>query len=185
MTRSDFLRDGLKHLFRLTADRVEAKANKMVVPLHRPPGAVDELAFLSNCTRCDRCIEACPYDAIVRADAKYGSAVDTPMIIPADAPCYLCEEMPCIGACPENALLQPTNKVKMGTAHIVLNKCFAHTGQADSCDYCFTRCPLKNEAIVMDERKPRIIGEACTGCGICEYFCPAPGKAVRILTELS
>lgn len=186
MTRSEFMRSGLKSIFGFAAEildqQIESKAKKAIVPLHRPPGAIDELSFLTKCTRCDLCMEACPHQAIIKADAKYGSAIGTPMIKPQDAPCYLCEDMPCIKACPEGALL-PTEKVKMGTAHVIQNKCFAFSGQVDSCDYCFDRCPLKGEAIVMDDRKPRVIAEACTGCGICEYFCPAPGNAIVVLPE--
>ncbi|MFQ5605467.1 MAG: 4Fe-4S dicluster domain-containing protein [bacterium] len=186
MTRSDFLRDGLKSLFRFTAEtlenQVEARARKMIIPVLRPPGAIDEISFLLKCTRCDKCIEACPHDAIVRADAKYGSGVDTPMLRPAEAPCYLCEDLPCVNACAEGVLL-PVKEFKMGTAHLIYNKCFAYNGQVQMCDYCFDRCPLKNAAIVMEDDKPRVIVEKCTGCGICEYFCPAPGNAIKILPD--
>ncbi len=186
MTRAEFLKGGLKSLLQLASEvvetQIESKAAKMVVPLHRPPGALPELSFLLKCTRCDACLQACPHEAIIHAGAEYGAAVDTPMIDPANAPCYLCEDTPCIAACPEEAL-QHTESIKMGTAHIIRNKCLAFNGQAQGCDYCFDRCPLKGEAIVMEDRKPRVLEGACTGCGICVYFCPAPGNAVTVLPE--
>ncbi|MFQ5639714.1 MAG: 4Fe-4S dicluster domain-containing protein [bacterium] len=186
MTRSEFLRGGLKSFFEFTAEvldhQIESKAKKMVAPLHRPPGTIDELSFLAQCTRCDLCIEACPHDAIIKADPKYGVAVDTPMIVPAEAPCYLCQDTPCVSACPEGALV-PIEKIKMATAYLIRNKCFAYAGQVNMCDYCFERCPLKGEAIVMEDRKPRVIADNCTGCGICEYYCPAPGNAIKVLPE--
>lgn len=186
ISRSEFLRGGLKSLFKFTAevldDKVEAKTQKMFIPLLRPPGAIDELSFLTKCTRCDLCMDACPHDAIVKAGTKHGMAVETPMIKPADAPCYLCADTPCISACPEETLV-PVEKIKIGTAYVVQNKCFACNGQVDMCDYCFERCPLKGQAIVMENRQPRVIAEACTGCGICEFFCPAPGNAIRVLPE--
>jgi ferredoxin-type protein NapG len=184
MTRSQFLRDGLKSLLGFAAEvvdsQIESRARKMFVPLHRPPGALDELSFLSKCTRCDRCLEACPHDAIIKAEAKYGAAVDTPVIRPSDTPCHLCDDLPCISACPEGALL-PTENIRMGTAFIARNKCLSYNGQAEMCDYCFDRCPLKQVAIVMENRKPRVVEHACTGCGICAYFCPAPGKAIHVV----
>ncbi|MCP4397442.1 MAG: 4Fe-4S dicluster domain-containing protein [bacterium] len=157
---------------------VEAKIEQGLVPLLRPPGAINELSFLLKCTRCDLCLEACPHDAIVKAESQYGSAQGTPIIKPSGTPCYLCEGYPCIKACPDEALL-PVEKVRMGTAHVIQNTCLAYNGQV--CDYCFDRCPLKREAIVMESRKPRVIEANCTGCGICEYFCPAPAKGIKVL----
>lgn len=154
----------------------------MVVPLLRPPGAIDELSFLTKCTRCDKCIEACPHKAIKKAEAKFGAALGTPMIEPTEAPCYLCEDMPCIAACPDGALL-PTESPKMGAAFIAQNKCFAHNGMVDGCEYCFTSCPQKGTAIRMENRKPRIDEKACVGCGICAYYCPAPGKAISVVPK--
>lgn len=184
MTRSEFLRGGLRSFLEFTArvldDQVEARAAKMVVPLLRPPGAIDELSFLATCTRCDLCIEACPHNALVRAGARCGAGVDTPTLVPDKAPCYLCPDTPCILACTEGAL-QPVEKIKLGTAHVIQNKCFAWNSQADRCDYCYDRCPRKGQAIVMENNKPRVCEEACTGCGICEFFCPAPGNAIRVL----
>ena len=52
------------------------------VPLLRPPGAVTERQFLQDCTRCDKCIHACPKDAIVKAPKKFGFLVmGTPYIL--------------------------------------------------------------------------------------------------------
>ncbi len=182
ISRADFLRGGFKSICGYVVEAVEqvvkAKTDNVVIPLLRPPGAINELSFLLKCTRCDLCIKACPHAAIVTAAPKYGPAVGTPIIQPSDTPCYLCEDYPCIQACPEEALL-PVENVRMGTAHLIHSKCLAYNGQI--CDYCFDRCPLKREAIVMENRKPRIIEAHCTGCGICEYLCPAPGKGIKIL----
>ncbi len=184
MTRSEFLRTAVKSILRTTAEfvdaRVESGAEKLFVPLLRPPGALDEMRFLATCTRCDLCAEACPHDAISRAPAKYGPAVDTPILTPAETPCYLCEDMPCIRECPEGALVAG-GQVQIGTAHIALNKCLAHNGQMPGCDYCYDRCPVKETAILLEDGKPRIVADQCVGCGICEYYCPAPGKAIQVL----
>lgn len=184
ISRSEFLRTAWKSILRGTAEfvdtRVEKQAGKMFVPLLRPPGAIDELRFLATCTRCDLCAEACPHHAISKAGARYGSALDTPILRPAETPCYLCENMPCVQACPEGALL-PVETVNIGTAHIALNKCLAHNGQMPGCEYCYDSCPHKDKAILMEAGKPRVATEHCVGCGICEYYCPAPGNAIHVL----
>ena len=185
ISRSNFLRNGFGHLveyFSGTAGKLlKETAGKTIISIHRPPGAVeDELEFLSTCTRCDLCIEACPHQALIRAETKFGAAVGTPMIKPKDNPCYMCEDYPCIAACPEPAL-SFENPLAMGTAHVINSKCFAHAGQI--CDYCYDCCPLKGEAIIMENNKPQIIEKKCTGCGLCEYYCPVPKNGIVIIPK--
>ncbi|MCP4725663.1 MAG: 4Fe-4S dicluster domain-containing protein [bacterium] len=182
ISRSEFLRAGFSNFADFLSGSVQSNVKetlkKAVIPLHRPPGALDELEFLSTCTRCDKCIDACPHEALVRAEAKHGAAIGTPMIIPNDRPCHLCEDYPCIKECPEPAL-SFINTVKMGAAHVITSKCFAFKNQV--CDYCHGCCPLKDKAIIMANNKPRINESHCTGCGLCEYYCPAPGSGIKII----
>lgn len=182
VSRSEFFRDGLRQLFSTASEVASAFAQssveKIAMPTHRPPGAIEEGVFLLRCTRCDACAEACPHDAIAVAGADAGVAAGTPVIRPPVQPCLLCEDMPCIAACEDEALL-PSDRVKMGTAHISMTNCLAYAGQI--CDYCFTQCPLKRKAIVMDGRKTRVVEDECVGCGICEDICPAPGGAITVI----
>lgn len=184
MGRSDFLRNGFRFIRNYLADSIdktiEKKVNKLIVPLLRPPGAINELDFLLKCTRCDDCIIACPHKAIVRAGSKHGTAMGTPYIDPKNAPCLLCDDLPCVKFCSESALIMP-KKIRMGTAFVIKNRCFAFNGQI--CDYCYDRCPLKEKAIIMEDRLPEVKEKECTGCGICEYYCPAPGRGIIILPE--
>jgi MauM/NapG family ferredoxin protein len=182
ISRADFLRNGFKMLFKQVGkavkEDVKEKARTFIAPLIRPPGAVEEVAFLLRCTRCDLCAQACPHNAIVKAEADKGSAMGTPIIKPEHNPCHMCEGFPCIRACPEKALL-PDYPHKIGTARILPVKCLAFNGQI--CDYCHDCCPEKDKAIKLENNKPVVFDHACTGCGICEFYCPAPGKAVRVL----
>ena len=184
MSRSDFLRNGFKAMIGYAADLVdqaiEEKVERVAVPVLRPPGAIDELAFLLKCSRCNQCIDACPHDAIVIADETHGTASGTPTIKPAETPCQMCEDYPCIAACTDEALV-PTETLKVGTAHLIYTRCFAYSGQI--CDYCVERCPLKGDAIIIEDRKPQVVEAHCTGCGICEYICPAPGNGIVVLPE--
>ncbi len=145
--------------------------------VHRPPGAVNETAFLADCTRCGDCIRACPPDAIVLAPEKYGAAAGTPIIDPMTSPCVMCDDPPCIHAC-EPGVLSFDAPLKMGTASIRDPYCLAHQGT--SCTVCSEQCPVEGAIEVIDG-KPVIDDATCTGCGVCQYVCPAPYNAVLIL----
>ena len=149
-------------------------------PFLRPPGAIDESAFHRTCTRCTDCLDACPHQAIRRLGPEFGEQAGTPAIIPEESPCLLCEDLPCIAACTTAALQPvPRRRVRMGTARIDLDRCYLAMGQP--CDYCLTRCPLKREAIDLDDRGlPKIHDANCTGCGVCQFICPAPRGAVTV-----
>lgn len=139
----------------------------------RPPGALPESQFLSTCTRCTACQEACSYQSIRRLGPEFASLAGTPAVIPHESPCYLCEDMPCIAACAPLALLRvPRKEARMGLAVIDASAC--HVAQGQPCDYCVARCPLRDAAILWDASGlPRVIEGRCTGCGVCAYLCPA------------
>ncbi len=170
-----------KHVGQELGHNTQKKAETFTAPLIRPPGAVSELSFLLKCNRCNLCKDACPHNAIQNAGPKTGSAMGTPIIEPEQQPCHMCTDFPCISACPESALvpIQPHKIPKIGTARLIPTKCLAFNGQI--CDYCHDCCPEKDKAITMQKGKPLIIDHKCTGCGICEFYCPATSKAIRIL----
>ena len=151
----------------------------LTLPVLRPPGAVPELAFLAGCTKCDACATACPYDAIVPAPARFKAAAGTPMIDPANAACHMCPDTPCIAAC-EPRVLRADRPLKMGTAVIQTWNCLAH--QRSFCTTCAERCPVPG-ALTIVAGKPQVNEAACTGCGLCQWACPAPTNAVMILSR--
>ena len=70
--RGDFFKS-LGTLFAgFVANRVEEAVTNLGPRLLRPPGALDELAFLTKCTRCDKCVRACPENAILKAGPSAG-----------------------------------------------------------------------------------------------------------------
>ena len=152
-----------------------------MIPVHRPPGAIEESAFLEGCTRCNECIKACPHDAIIQAPERYRAAAGTPMIEADHHPCMMCADLPCISACEPNVLshLVP---ITMGTAKITEHLCLAHHGT--TCTVCSERCPVP-EAISVTEGSPYVLEEACTGCGVCRYVCPAPENAILLMPNFS
>lgn len=150
---------------------------RFALPVHRPPGAVDEVSFLSGCTRCNECISACPVSAIVHAPPRFREAAGTPMIDPHTSACIMCEDTPCIAAC-KPGVLKADQPRKMGVAWIQTMACLAHTGSF--CTVCSERCPVP-KAIEVIAGRPTIRPDECTGCGTCAAVCPAPTNAVVVM----
>jgi len=54
-------------------------------------------------------------------------------------------------------------------AVIDLANCLAWGGSA--CQTCYLQCPLRDEAIALDDGRPIIMASACNGCGVCVEAC--------------
>nr|NIQ03971.1 hypothetical protein [Nitrospinaceae bacterium]NIR57821.1 hypothetical protein [Nitrospinaceae bacterium]NIS88284.1 hypothetical protein [Nitrospinaceae bacterium]NIT85161.1 hypothetical protein [Nitrospinaceae bacterium]NIU99532.1 hypothetical protein [Nitrospinaceae bacterium] len=150
------------------------------VPLIRPPGAISEQAFLQACTRCDKCIHACPKDAIQKVPKELGFLImNTPYIDPKKNPCVMCDDLPCISACEDEALLPVDSKydVNMGYAILDKDKCqaYGHT----FCQQCLIDCPIPG-AITQEDMKPVFHKNVCTGCGVCVMSCSTVNIPVAI-----
>lgn len=149
----------------------------------RPPGAVEEELFMSLCTKCDECINACPEDVLFRAPESFGDVAGTPTFIPTRKACFLCSELHCIPVCEPKALRMPSSvgEINIGKARLDPSKCRAYEGE--DCDWCFQLCPLSGTAIVMLGERPAIKVLECVGCGLCEYYCrrEAGRPAIEIL----
>lgn len=152
-------------------------ARRRSIPVLRPPGAISEDDFLAGCTRCNRCLEVCPHDAIIHAPARFREAAGTPMIDPDQQPCQMCVDFPCIASCEPNVLTRLVPKM-MGTAKVTEHLCLAHHGT--TCTVCSERCPIEG-AITVREGKPTVNETSCTGCGVCRYVCPAPENAILLM----
>jgi len=198
--RGDFFLSLGKLFAGFVAERVEDAVVGSGPELLRPPGALEEFAFLTACTRCDKCIKACPQDSLIRAGGEAKLGVGTPHLVVRAMPCFLCTDLPCIPACPEGALVWPKRQVgdtelsgpravKIGTAVVKASRCLTWGGEerpAQTCRTCVDRCPYPEEAIRLVEdpdggpAHPEVVDEVCTGCGLCEFGCPTPEPAIVV-----
>lgn len=199
--RGDFFKSLGTLLGGFVADKLEEVVTKVSPKQLRPPGALDEFAFLTACTRCDKCIEACPQDALIKAGPSAGLGINSPLLEPRRMPCFLCTDLPCVTACPEGALVWPTRKTKdgnelagpaavaIGLAKVKEKLCLTYGSEdreAAPCRTCVDRCPYPDEAIRMvsgpegELAHPEVLEDRCTGCGLCTFGCPAPEAAIVV-----
>lgn len=160
----------------------------------RPPGALQEDAFLGACIRCGLCVRDCPYDTLVLAPAGDDVALGTPYFIARNIPCEMCQDIPCIKACPTGALdhnLENIDMARMGLAVVIDQEaCIAFQGLR--CEVCFNICPVRGKAIDLQYRHnersgkhalfiPTVHSDACTGCGKCEQACILEQAAIKVI----
>ena len=156
----------------------------------RPPGALEEDAFLSACTRCFKCGNACPNDCIQFSGLEGGlEEAFTPYIVARERACILCGE--CADVCPTGAL-QPflatregwAESVDMGVARVNEAMCFSFNGR--TCGACYRACPLAGSAMKIGVfETPLVQPENCVGCGLCEQSCLHLPQAIRVIPRES
>lgn len=157
----------------------------------QPPGAASD--FDARCIKCGKCIEACPYNALHAAPISDGFKAGQPTLDVREQACRLCQDFPCIEACPTGALspVADRKEVRMGVAVINEDLCLSY--KAMRCEVCYRACPLIDEAIYINygQREgdnihavfaPVIDPDKCTGCGLCVQRCVVsdPEVAIRI-----
>lgn len=168
----------------------EKKVNRRAANWIRPPYALDEADFLSACSRCSRCVEACPHQVIFKLPERLGAQVAfTPALDLLKKGCHQCEGWPCVNACEDKALVLPEPEPsaerdeiapelpKMARAEINSKICLPYNGH--ECSACADSCPVPS-ALTWDMTLPIINLLVCTGCGMCREACVADTKAVNI-----
>lgn len=153
-------------------------ARPVTLPLVlRPPGALNEPDFLSTCSRCAKCVDACPVSCIVLDPTAAGGA---PHIVAERKACIVCDELSCMNVCPTGALqLLPRVLINMGRAVWGEGKCLRSDGQ--DCRICVDACPMGTAALAIEEDGRVEVREACTGCGTCQHVCPTTPRAIVIV----
>ncbi len=160
----------------------------------RAPGALPEDAFLGACVRCGLCVRDCPYDTLRLATLGEPVALGTPYFVAREVPCEMCEDIPCVKACPTGALdpgLTDIDDARMGVAVLVDHEtCLNYLGLR--CDVCYRVCPVFGKAITLERLHnprtgrhalfiPTVHSDHCTGCGKCERSCVLEEAAIKVL----
>ncbi len=180
--RRAFFREALARAIEPVANLLDGDAKNRRPPTRlRPPGAVDEEAFLSACKRCGACVEICPANAIFSLDTDAGRAAGTPVIDPDRAACVVCDGLLCTTVCPSGALqpIADAMAIRMGLAEVYASACVRTQGEI--CTRCVDSCPLGANAILFTGAgPPTVFSGGCVGCGVCQYYCPTQPKAIVV-----
>ncbi len=186
LNRRAFFLAGTQKLAKVAIDQVEARAEKRAKYWIRPPFALSELDFLTTCTRCGACQDACPHQVIFPLPSRLGAIVaNTPALDLKNKGCHLCEDWSCVKSCKPGALKFPQVNDKtdsppipqIAKASINIQSCLPYKGP--ECGACASSCPIPG-ALNWHSNKPSIDSEHCIGCGFCRETCIVEPKAIEI-----
>jgi ferredoxin-type protein NapG len=178
VTRKKFLQQTFRMMTGAVADAVESRVPaRLAAASIRPPGAVSGIR--DACTSCGECVDACPEQAIQLAPDKLNDK-SLPIVLPSLAACVMCEDLPCVSACEDGALVAAADGrfPSIGLAHVQRSACLAHNGS--TCMTCYDACTLKRAALRFKLGKPLVDPATCTGCGQCERACPLDAKGIVV-----
>lgn len=146
----------------------------------RPPGALPESKYLSECSRCGKCVEVCPAECI-KLDPTANRGKGAPYIDANVMACVVCDDLSCMKNCPTGALVfTDVPQIKMGTAVWRDDLCVRTTRQED-CRKCVDICPIGSTAIELAGDEVRVHPLGCIGCGLCQQHCPTEPKSVMVI----
>jgi ferredoxin-type protein NapG len=139
------------------------------------------------------CVRECPYHILDLAKPEERIATGTPYFVARKLACEMCDDIPCVKACPTGALdhkLTDITKSRMGLAVLVDHEtCLNFLGMR--CDVCYRVCPLIDKAITLERQHnlrtgkhtmflPTVHSDQCTGCGKCESACVLKEAAIKV-----
>jgi len=166
--------------FRYTGERFPDRSPVM------PPGAQDLYHFSDHCTACQLCVQQCPTEVLQPGWLDYGlTGLFQPRMDFTSGFC-LADCTVCGNVCPTGAIFamekEEKRSVQTGIARYIKNLCVV-VAEEKACSICAEQCPAGAIRMVdrLQNKIPEISERYCTGCGACEYACPArPERAIYI-----
>lgn len=165
----------------LLADNAEGKF------LLRPPGALDEKAFLASCIKCGQCVQVCPYGSIKLLDLQSGINTATPYIDAFERGCYLCDLFPCILCCPSGALdpkIQEIEQVHMGTIKTInAQRCINRSEKKVTTEDIHRIVAHGNRTDLEKETNRKLQAQIGKDCTLCLEVCRVPNRdnAIKLI----
>ena len=152
-------------------------------PRLRPPGALDEKAFLAACIKCGQCVQVCPVQAIRLADLLEGVGNGAPYIDARAQACdFSCDATQCVLACPTGALshlIDKKEQVTMGVARLTRPEaCLARQGKGFKGTARGKDFPGLLRYVDIDRWKPKPVAGHPYDlplCDLCVRECPIKG----------
>jgi ferredoxin-type protein NapF len=145
-------------------------------PAIRPPWAKEESLFVEVCSRCDKCISACPEKIIIRADGGF------PALAFSQGECTFCEK--CVEVCLDGAFVAVKDSAPWNHVVKIGSECIVFKGVV--CMSCRDQCEPRAIRFtpVIGGLSPPILDETlCSGCGACIAPCPSKAISVALLQD--
>ncbi|PKG75794.1 ferredoxin-type protein NapF [Shewanella sp. GutCb] len=136
------------------------------------PWVKKDIEFTDECTRCNKCIQACETNIIIKGDGGFPEVdfnIDE---------CTFCQR--CVDVCPE-PLFTDTSAAPWEVTASIQDTCMAYQGIW--CQSCKDACDVSAISFTMAIGKapqPNIDVDACTGCGACVAPCPSNAILIKI-----
>ncbi|MGI9282320.1 MAG: 4Fe-4S dicluster domain-containing protein [Endozoicomonas sp.] len=131
----------------------------------RPPWARDNAVFLSLCTRCEQCIDACPQKVLRKSDELDPVLQGLPIQTLDYGSCDSCGR--CEKACDTGALSFKEG-IRVQAVALINDHC--ESGYGQPCSLCIESCAAGALSVQL-KKKAQVDTELCTGCGECALDC--------------
>ena len=150
--------------------RGKAGTSKQVTRL---PWLINADRFTDQCTQCEKCIEACEENIIVKGDGGF------PEINFALGECTFCGA--CAHHCPEPLFNELEGQDPWHYKASINNKCL--TFNDISCQSCQDSCEpfaIRFQFAIGKPATPDVNTNTCTGCGACVAICPSQAIEIKL-----
>lgn len=145
--------------------------SQQLTKVHKLPWLVNVNSFVNDCTRCNKCVEVCPENIIVKGDGGF------PEINFSQGDCQFCYQ--CADICAD-VPFYPRSKTPWSLkAEISSNKSHQENSclvtRSVLCQTCKDFCEfdaINLVAAVGRIPEPIINTDLCSGCGACVSACP-------------